>query len=590
MRTLRGPATRWAGLGAALALTIGGWLLWASAVPYGEAPDEPSHVEVAQFIAAHGRLPVFGPTADAYTRLDQVGIPIEPHALAPPLPYLVGAGLIRLLGLPAEAAMRVATLLAALAAVAGTYALVRRLLPRAPALAGPVAALLATVPQVSFQGAVANSDIYALAGAVGVGATWPLVRRPAGALLFGVVVGLALLTKLTAYAAVTVAVVAAYWELGHGDATTAPAHEPTRRAVHGRLVLAAIGAAAVAGPWLARNVGLYGEPLPLRTSAAAFAALTPPVPIPGSSAPPLLSAAYLQGWAALTVPSLWATFGRLDLFAPAWWYALIAMLCAGAAMGLARGRCAGGGWSALGGTRLAACVLFAWVAACLLATVAMSTGRYFPPHGRYLLPALPPLVLALALGWQALLPAPARRWAPWGLVLAMVGLNLYCLVGVVLPRYYGPGSVRLTVTVDEPRPGALVGADLRLRGWTVVTGRERWMPGAIGGPPAWHARPAAVWAVHAEHGEPLAGGAGVARPDVARALATPEVAAAGFEFHWAPAPAEGKPVADQDDLRAALSVRAAAGGAAHRVAHLTVCASDPRAAAPTCVTLPVRVP
>ena len=83
------------GLVVLLLAVAANWLLWASAVPFGEAPDEPSHLEVAQFVAAHGRLPTFGPGADQYVRLDQVGIPIESHALAPPLPYLVDGLLIR---------------------------------------------------------------------------------------------------------------------------------------------------------------------------------------------------------------------------------------------------------------------------------------------------------------------------------------------------------------------------------------------------------------------------------------------------------------------------------------------------------------
>jgi hypothetical protein len=580
---------RWGGLGAALALATGLWLLWTSAVPYGEAPDEPSHVEVARFVAAHGRLPVFGPEADAYTRLDQVGIPIEPHALAPPLPYLVGAGLVWLFALPAEGAMRVAALLGALAAVAGTHALVRRLLPSAPGLAAPAAALLAAVPQVSFQAAVANSDIYALAGAAAVGATWSLVGRWCGALVFGGAVGLALLTKLTAYPAVAVAVAAAWercrqlpapcpccssgergWPAGPRPSAAILGSRGWSRGALARLTLVLLVAGAVAGPWFARNLLLYGEPLPLRTGAAAFAALAPPVPIPGATAPPLLSAAYLHALATITAPSFWAGFGRVDLFAPWWCYAAIAGLCAGGALGLVRLAREPGGWAALGASRLTAGVLLGWTVACLLAAVAAGSGRYFPPHGRYLLPLLPPLVVALALGWRALLPA--ARWVPWALVAAMVAFNLYCLFGVVLPHYYGPGSTRLTVTVDAPRPGEVVTMGTTVRGWAVVSGRERWVPGAIGGPPAWHALPERVWAVQMESGRPLAGGAGVARPDVARALGTPEVAAAGFEFRW------------MDDA-------AAAGEEARgRVTHLTVCADDRRATGPHCVTLPLRLP
>ena len=113
-------------------------------------------------MAARGRLPVFGPDADQYVRLDQVGIPIESHALAPPLTYLLDGALIRLLPLPPVAAARLGSLLAALAAVALSCALVQvvfdsRQATRSLALA--TAALVAAVPEISFLAATVNSDV-----------------------------------------------------------------------------------------------------------------------------------------------------------------------------------------------------------------------------------------------------------------------------------------------------------------------------------------------------------------------------------------------------------------------------------------------
>jgi hypothetical protein len=237
--------------------------------------------------------------------------------------------------------------------------------------------------------------------------------------------------------------------------------------------------------------------------------------------------------------------------------------------------------------RPAGLLLVGWPLAVGLAVFIASLGRYYPAHGRYLLPALPPLALGLALGWRAAapgrlpvpwrltasrhlpalsrLPLPApRTLAPWALVAGLAALNLYCLLGVVVPRYYGPAATRVVVTVDEPRPGDRAGDAVLVRGWAVVTGRDAWRQGAIGGPPAWHAVATTVWAT-VDGAPALAGGAGVPRPDVARALDAPALATAGFAYRW--------------------DAHAAPPG----VHTLAICAADPATSDAVCVAVPVRV-
>ncbi len=211
-------------------------------------------------------------------------------------------------------------------------------------------------------------------------------------------------------------------------------------------------------------------------------------------------------------------------------------------------------------------LLVGWPLAVGLAVFAASLGRYYPAHGRYLIPALPPLALGLTLGWQAAGPHrrdPVRALAPWLLVAGLVALNLYCLLGVIVPRYYGPAAARVTVTVDEPRPGKLPAGLVPVRGWAVVSGRDAWQPGQVGGGPAWHAPAAAVWATLDGAPTALTGGAGAPRPDLARALGTPAVA--GFAWQL-----------DAGALPPGLHT-------------LAVCAADPAASEPSCVPIPVRV-
>jgi Dolichyl-phosphate-mannose-protein mannosyltransferase len=623
-----GPTPAWAAhwpLAVLLVAVAANWLLWASAVPFGDAPDEPSHLDVAQFVASHGRLPTFGPGADMYVWLDQVGIPIEPHALAPPLTYLLDGALIRLLPVAAPVAARVGSLLAALAAVALTYAFVRTVLPTRRTWALATAAVLAAVPQFSFQAAAANSDVFALATVLAVACLWRRVTRPLGALAFGLALGGAILSKYTAYPAAAAALLAAGWQActaatlnrhavarcpggraaapggpalaggnepgGRGGArntasATAPAlrgggplrllavGEPLASSVGwgravGLVALVGLGTALVAEPWLLHNWRLYGRPLPLGVADAAIRALTPAVDVPGApAARALWDVEYLRSWAVITFRSFWAGFDRVSLFAPGWVYAALVLALAGAAAGAVRGltapsaraRVAAVLWSPAG------LLLLMWPAATLLATIQQSLGRYYPVHGRYLLVLLPLVALGLVVGWSAVVPVRWAPLAPWAIVAGMAALNAYCLLGVVVPHYYGPSGTRVTVTVDSPLPSAVTADLVPIRGWAVVTGRPGWQPGIVGGAPAWYLPAASVWVtVDGERPPGLSGGAHVERPDVARTLGAPGAASAGFAYQW--------------------DARAAAPGT-----HLVqVCAADPAAQAPTCVPLPVLV-
>ncbi|HEY7064624.1 MAG TPA: hypothetical protein VII06_24335 [Chloroflexota bacterium] len=541
---------------------VASWLLWASAVPFGEAPDEPSHLEVAQFVATHGRLPAFGPHGDMYVRLDQIGIPIESHALAPPLTYLVDAVLIRVLPVAPPVAVRLGSLLAALAAVGLAYAFVRAVLPGQRGLALAVAALVAAVPQFSFQAAVANSDIVALATALAASTLALRASGPLGYLSLGVAVGCALLAKYTAYPAAAIACLVAGWRV----CVTRPGRWP--RAA-GLLGLVALGAAVVGGPWLAHNWRLYGEPWPLTTSEAAFRASVPAtlaVAAPGLRR--LWEPDYLPSWAIITFRSFWAGFDRVSLFAPGWVYVAVLVALAVAGVGLGRLFVAERRVRATAVLDSpAGLLLVGWPPTTLLAAVAMSLGRYYPVHGRYLLPLLPVVVLALAVGWRAVVPERWAALAPWALVAGMLALNAYCLLGVVVPHYYGPAAARVTLTVDSPRPGDVATQSVTIRGWAVVAGRPAWQPDLVGGPPAWYLPAASVWAtVDGEQVADLVGGAGATRPDVARALDAPAVTRAGFDYQWD------------------------AGDAGHGMHTVEVCAADPSAAEASCVPLPIEVP
>ena len=73
--------------------------------------------------------------------------------------------------------------------------------------------------------------------------------------------------------------------------------------------------------------------------------------------------------------------------------------------------------------------------------MARDLGGQFFIQGRYYLPAVVGQMVWLALGlaWPA--PSRLRRTWAWLIGVGMVALNLYALVGVVAPRYYGAGDL-----------------------------------------------------------------------------------------------------------------------------------------------------
>jgi len=73
--------------------------------------------------------------------------------------------------------------------------------------------------------------------------------------------------------------------------------------------------------------------------------------------------------------------------------------------------------------------------------LARDLGGIFIIQGRYFLPAIIGQMAWMALGLVRPVPSQWRRWWSWSIGAGMVALNLYALFGVIVPRYYGTGSL-----------------------------------------------------------------------------------------------------------------------------------------------------
>ncbi len=431
---------------------------YARETPAWQSPDEPAHATyVARLADPPHRFPILeagdhdaGSVALVMARRwpegrSVAGFAYEDHQ--PPLYYLLLAlsypqGMSPTRALPA---LRLTGVLLALLTTCFTWVYVRTGWPGRPRVALAAAGIVAFTPMHVAITASANNDALAIpvcaaALAVATREATSRTNSPGMRASAGLLVGLAFLTKLGAYAAALPVALAAFLQARSRGARR-------RSATRSALEPLALGA-LVAAPWWLRNVSLYGwrDPLAQRVHAdlvndqlttAAFVEEFGLVQL-------------LERGVVFTFDSFWGVFGWLSVFLPAWIYVGLAGACVASGLGFAvvrngAPRTRRSGTAALCGAVLAAGVLagFVWY------------NLGFVQHqGRYLLPALPVVATFLALGsnrvalvlgrWsvkrQIGVPAGRRALPDWSWgVTALWPIGLYVLAWWSLTRYVMPG-------------------------------------------------------------------------------------------------------------------------------------------------------
>lgn len=410
-----------------LALIIGVYLalatLYAVRTPNWQSPDEPAHYNYAGTIAAEGRLPVLqaGDYPAAYleeikARRFPPDLPIDTiryESHQPPAYYVLAAGLLRL---APRADLSTRLLLLRLLSVAlGACSLVilallaRRLFGSA-SLALSAAALAGSVPMFIAITAAANNDALAfvMLGLVALHlagpreARWSIRASP----LLGLSLGLCLLTKFQAYVALPLA--GGLWLYDLLIARDLSWRQAWRSA-------ALMGAVAlvIATPWLARNMSVYGwrDPLGLARHDAIVVGQLRTAELLGEIDWP----AYLWRYARTTFHSFWGQFGWMAAPLPERAYValgLVALLGAGSLLAaLSRWR------RTAARARRGVFILTLW-AVLTAASFLWYNLSFVQFQGRYLFPALPPLMIGLAYGLTTLARRRNLVWSVIGLTMA----------------------------------------------------------------------------------------------------------------------------------------------------------------------------
>jgi 4-amino-4-deoxy-L-arabinose transferase-like glycosyltransferase len=234
-------AWNWTAVLAAAAFVLAIPYTWivAPGMPY----DEPSHWSTVLYYANHQRMPVLGDPGVTYEA--QMG----------PVTYVVDAlvvHLARTAGLSASAAFHLVRLVGALefcAAVVLVGMLIGRLLGRAWPSVAAVAVFALNPMLLTMSTSVQNDALALVLGLLALElALRRLNNRPTfrSALVVGVVAGVAVLTKLTAWAVVLAVGAWLIWRHRRG------ALQP--------LAAFMVAVVAVSGWWFLRNVNLYGDP------------------------------------------------------------------------------------------------------------------------------------------------------------------------------------------------------------------------------------------------------------------------------------------------------------------------------------------
>ncbi len=492
-------------LAAILILFLGLGVVYSVVVPIFEKPDELYHYFVIQHLLEHRSLPVQDGSDETLWAQE---------ASQPPLYYalaalaaswidtsdareLVWLNPQRNMGHPGDPgnknvvvhtdreqwpyrgttlAVHIARWLALLfgaGTVWATYHLVRHIFPARPALALGATAVNAFIPQFLFISSSASNDsLLALLAALTL---LILVRMlnaqitgdepgsqcghlPRCLLLLGFILGLAALTKLSGVALLGLSGLALAW--------IAWRRRSWRYLLTSGLVVGGL-AAAIAGWWYARNVRLYGD----------ITGLSAMLQVVGSREDFAANLSSLWGEIVGVRASFWGLFGWFSLPLPQSVYGVLDGLSGLAVTGLViwflRRRQAG---RREGGEAVWAVGLsLIWVMAViglLIRWTALTPGS----QGRLLFPALPAIVLALAVGWSAWLPRRWRDAIPLAVAVGLLALSAAVPWWIIGPAYARPALLSPdNLPADLPRLEVTFGQAIRLHGCQVD--RTRLLPG-----------------------------------------------------------------------------------------------------------------
>lgn len=421
-----------------LVLAVG----WNLATPPFDNPDEPAHWNYVRYLADTGELPVLRVGDDPVQLLDRLKsarfpadqsidtIRYESHQ--PPLYYAGAAVVYKLTAFLAwhqhVEAVRLLSTFCGVLTIIVSWCIARSALPEEPALALATAGFVAFVPMhINMTAAVENDALSNLLLAVSVlGLVLWLQRGFAwrGAVVLGLVMGLAALTKVTALVVLPLALLAALLRYRRAGNDGSHAHP------FGALLVTYAVTLLVWGWWVVRNTLTYGVHDPL---ALDINRLVVPQPLTGP-----LNGAAANRFFTITFNSFWAQFGWMGVPVPQV-YPALTLLSVLAAAGLVvalfrflRSRVTDNGKNHWGSNLL---LVLAWPALVFLSDAQYNL-TFIQAQGRYLFPGIGGIGLFFMLGLSRLAGPRLSGAAIGAAVVLLAALSAVLLKTVVIPAWH----------------------------------------------------------------------------------------------------------------------------------------------------------
>jgi len=382
-------------------------LIWLSAIPYNFAPDEFGHFDVINRWVSTGNYPQFlKDPPDGLSR--QNGMVGVSYSALQPLPYIWS-------GLPLMFTknfldqkhwylyVRLGSALATVIFASGIYWWLNKASPHQRyKWVGVVIA--GFIPQVSFIGAYVTSDSPTLA--VSVWITAAALTGITNPFIWGALIGIGLLSRYNTYPLIAILALMVAWKW-------------FKQGKFKEIVVSTLLAILLSGWWFLRNWLTLGDILAVRK----FYEVLYQIRAFEFHHYGIWQMLNTTSWLEITGKSAFAAFDWNYLFLPNWVYSLVLVVVT---IGL--------------GSLIINKKLNFWLTIAFALTVyqslAQSAYGSYQPQGRHMFAILPAVLFYLWAGWTKL---KFEKKLGLSIALGTVAVNIYSLLEIIIPRYYGQG-------------------------------------------------------------------------------------------------------------------------------------------------------